>query len=244
MVAAASADATVVITPSAGYSITWNGNDGDSFTASDPAPVPDNLALTTHGSVAFADHNAALVPPHTVTNLNNGLYGNSNSWISDAAAPHFAGIRLSGLTGLSGVAWGRDNGNNLGDCCGGQLTDRSEGTYTLQITTVASPDETTPDASWTTVGNFAYSLAGGNGAPSGAFDPYFRHQYGISTTSGGAVLATGVRIIVPGGGFDLVTGTAIDEIELFAVPEPSVVTLLGMGLATFFPAYRRRRPRT
>ena len=41
---ASPAQAVLHIVPSAGYSITWNGNDGANFSASNPALAPVNLA--------------------------------------------------------------------------------------------------------------------------------------------------------------------------------------------------------
>src|SRR5690606_13590265 len=87
--------ATVVISPSAGFSITWDGNDGDNFNAANPAPVPANLA-TGAGATPFASSELGL-GIHLTSTLNDGLYGNSNSWIgNDVPGTPFAGINLGG----------------------------------------------------------------------------------------------------------------------------------------------------
>lgn len=237
--------ASVVITPSAGFNITWNGNEGDHFNAADPAPVPANLA-TAAGAAAFASSD--LGPElglafHVSSNLNDGRYGNANSWIggSFTGAP-FAGISLGNLHVLSGFAIGRDNGNNVTDVNGGQLTDRSLGLYTVQITRVAAPGSATPDTGsaatgWQTIGTLDYTANVDNTIGEG-FTSYFRHQYEI-TEGGSGVQATGLRLLVPATGVG--GGTAIDEIELFGgvVPEPATAAMALLSLGGL--ALRRRR---
>ncbi len=152
---------------------------------------------------------------HVKENLNDGFYGNSNSWIGGDDNPFapdaFAGISLSEPVQITSVAWGRDNGNNLADACGGQCTDRSTGRYTLQFTRVPDPDEQTeatgdPTTGWQTIGDITYMAAGDD------FAPYLRHEYGLSQ-DGQGILATGIRLLVPSNG--LAGGTAIDEIEVY-----------------------------
>jgi len=136
------------------------------------------------------------------------------------------------------VAWGRDNGSGAfddsspgGDCCGGQVDDRFAGLYTLQFTANGGTD-------WTTVGTLDYG-ANDDVVPGGDFTGYFRHEYGVSTDSGGPIVANGIRLLVPGIG--LGGGTDIDEIEVYGsvIPEPSSAVLLGLGVLGFL--LRRRR---
>lgn len=66
--------ADMVITPEEGYSIVWDGNEGDNFAAENPAPVPPNLA-TAAGATAIAS--GELGPElslsyHLISNLNDG----------------------------------------------------------------------------------------------------------------------------------------------------------------------------
>lgn len=221
--------AQVVVTPSPGFTIAWDGNDGDGFNAESPAPAPTNLASGV-GSVAFTSSELGPqlgIPYHVTANINDGLYGNANSWIGGdgAAPPAYAAIRLPGLATLTSFAFGRDNGNGAfddsspgTDCCGGQLNDRSLGLYTIQITRVGSPDGSLADTGdaatgWQTIGTLEY-LGNEDEEPGGGFTAYLRHEYEIAAGAGG-IQATGFRIIVPGTGVGA-GGTAIDEIELYA----------------------------
>lgn len=80
-----------------------------------------------------------------------------------------------------------------------------------------------------------YTSSGNDSILGGLFTPYFRHEYQLSF-NGQAILATGFRLDTP-------VGAAIDEIELYAIPEPATLTLLGLGLLGLGAA-RRRRKRT
>lgn len=140
-------------------------------------------------------------PNHTTNNLNNGTYGNSSSWIGNSEFS-FAGVSLPGATRVSRVAFGRDNT--------GVVTDREQGTYALQYTTVPSPNETTPDADWAPLGLVHYDPADP--------DARLRHVYEFTP-----VLATGIRIIAP-------TGNAIDEIEVYR--PPMTLSTVGGAFAT------------
>src|SRR5215218_932531 len=75
------APAQPVITNAPGYAITWDGNNGYNPTS---ASVPTNIARATQCAVAYAS--GQLGPQigaafHYVTNLNDGFYGNTKSWI-------------------------------------------------------------------------------------------------------------------------------------------------------------------
>ena len=176
--------------------------------------VATNLALT---GTAFAKDiiNGGGFPAHdSIGNLNDGLYGNDNSWIGDTAGS-FAGISFSAASTIDRIAFGRDNTGMFGD--------RAGGAYVLQYTTTPAPNAATPDGSWLTIGNIWID---GDG-----IDSADRREYGFAP-----VTATGVRLLV--GGVGVASGRAIDEFEVYAVPEPSaaaVLTLAGLGLL------RRRR---
>ena len=204
------------ITPGEGFEVTWDGNDGDHF---DPVPpdddgskVPDNLAHADGGAEAFASDEFGDI--HLIENINDGFYGNANSWIDGGADPAFSGVRFGRSVEINRVAWGRDNGNGQWDDsdagtdrCGGQCDDRDSGLYTLQFTTVSNPDETTDDADWTTIGEFNYKFSNDD-EPGGEFTSHLRHEYVVATAGGGSISATGIRILQP-------NGNAIDEIEVY-----------------------------
>ena len=190
--------------------------------------VSDNLASTSQGSTAFAYDvigGGTTYPAHTIPHLNDGAYGNSNSWIgestiavaldadiSTAYTPlvsttngNYAGVKLGSLTTITSFAFGRDNLYGDGPATGAAsgtpagYTDRVGGTYYVQVT--RSADATSPSAVWTTIGSIA--IGGGLDYPTDAR----RHQYNLSTP----VTATAMRIVVPNTSPD---NTAIDEIEI------------------------------
>jgi len=196
------APAGVTITPEAGINFGWDGNDGDFFDAPAPTNLASSVGTQIQSSFLAAGNHAE------PGNVNDGLYGNSQSWIgADGDAMPYVGIDLNGTYDLSDIAWGRDNGNNAE----GQFTDRSLGTYTVQITNQLDPATATD---WTTIGTLDY-VSSDDPVTGGGFTSYFRHQYDISRQNGSALLATGVRLLVPGSGFNSTSGTAIDELELF-----------------------------
>jgi hypothetical protein len=171
--------------------------------------VPGNLA-NAPGATAFALDELDFGGLHLIKHLNDGLYGNSNSWIGNGAigsSGPFAGINLNGLFTIDGFAFGRDNTQFY--------RDRSDGTYTVQVTTVANPGSSTPDVDWSTLGEVNISSSA------------IRKIYSITPVN-----ATGFRLLVPSTGLD--TGTAIDEIEVFGtaatVPEPSATLLFAISL--------------
>jgi len=213
----------VVLTPAPGFTITWDGNNGGFFSADVGAGPSNNVALASRGTTAFTSSDLGPVlalPYHVAANLNDGLYGNANSWISangvggSSDADPFAALRFADSVNISSIAWGRDNGNVAGDCCGGTLVDRTIGVYTLQYTTVPGPDATTAETGdaatgWANIGTVEY-LAGAEDA---TFTSYLRHRFDVAQ-SGAAIAATGLRLKVSNGQMD------IDEIEVNPVADP------------------------
>jgi hypothetical protein len=210
----------VVITPAPGFTIAWDGNNGG-FSSPDAGAGPsNNVALASNGTVAFSSSDLGPelgIPFHVAGNLNDGLYGNINSWISGSAPDPYAALRFAASVTISSIAWGRDNGFVTGDSCGGTCMDRAVGTYTLQVTRVASPDATTPDTGdaatgWESIGTVQYLP----GAEDASFTSYLRHRFDVGE-GGSAIEATGLRIKVSIGG--LGGGLAIDEIEVNPIPD-------------------------
>ena len=168
-----------------------------------------NMASAVTGGMPFAWDSYSTPPTgtHIIPHLNDLKYGNSYSWLGRANSPTlnegFIGISFDGSRVVDSVALGRDNTN--------AYTDRWQGLYTLQYTTVVSPDKDTPDASWTTIGTLDYQSAGGTNFT----NPVLRHRYDFTP-----VTATGMRLIVPEVYNDVPNGddagTCIDEIELYS----------------------------
>ena len=177
----------------------------------------DNVALWP-GSYPFAIDSLAGFPIHDFSHLNDGIYGNNNSWIGNSGAPAFAGIGFDGKFTIRSIAFGRDNT--------GTYFDRCQGLYTLQVTTVSDPNEFTPDEDWVTVG----TIQNGPFCPP---RPSLRHRYNFPP-----VEATGIRLLVPETGLQP-NGTCIDELEVYedegevltepCAPPPEELTLLKTG---------------
>ena len=180
-----------------------------------------NLA-TRPAATAFALNCIGGYTSHAIDHLNDGLYGNTNSWIG-TSANSFAGIDLGGEFSINAIAFGRDNGGGPPERPE-PYPDRWPGTYTLQYTTVGNPDETTLDADWVTIGMLTYDSAFPDSTQ------YLRHVWRFDDISG----ATGVRVITG------TSGTCIDELEVFYIPEPATAALVGAGLLALL---RRRKAR-
>lgn len=172
-----------------------------------------NLARR-NGATAFAQDLIPGYAIHQVAHLNDGIYGNDNSWIGDSADT-YAGIELKGSFLIDGLAFGSDNTGGYGD--------RWAGTYTIQYTTSATPTALTPESAWITIGAASYTDFYAHQGP-------LRHRYGFE-----AVQATGVRVKMLGGHTGIIR---IDELEVYgspvdtsAVPEPSAAMLFLPALA-------------
>ncbi len=189
---------------------------------------PDNLA-PQNGATAFAtsELGGGTYAAHQTEHLNDGIAGNSNSWIGDGPAD-FVGINLGGGEYVvDGIAFGRDSGGEAT-----QFMDRFSGSYVLEYTLADDPDASTPDSEWNLIGGVSYD---------GIFPDasgFLRHQFEFDP-----VIATGVRLHVGPNG--LASGIAIDELEVFgvAVPEPASIAIwLMLGVtATGFAVRRGRR---
>ncbi|HQL72403.1 MAG: hypothetical protein BWX88_01436 [Planctomycetes bacterium ADurb.Bin126] len=205
--------AGVVITPSAGYSISWDGNEADYFNPASPAPA--HASLTT-GATAFgsSQYGAGV---HLIANANDVYYGNSNSWLpSGSDTAPYIGINFGSLQTVGAIAFGRDNGNDP-ERSGTNFTDRSLGLYTLQYTQVSSPGTGTgvtgnPSTGWATIGTLNYA-SDDDSSKGGPFTSYYRHQYSVAQ-NGQPLEATGLRI-VPQYYSNFSSTICIDEVEAY-----------------------------
>ena len=186
--------------------------DGVAIVSEGGAYTEDNLALA-EGAVAFgsSEYGAGV---HTIAHANDGLYGNSYSWISNFTAPgeqEFIGIALAEETEVGSIAIGRNSEEDPT-----YYLDRWNGEYTLQYTNVANPDATTSDEDWTTIGTFEYLInleaEGLTDFEDGEFyAAYLRHVIEFDP-----VTATALRIIVSD------PNMCIDEFEIYAASSPKV----------------------
>ena len=155
------------------------------------------------------EHHRRLCRASEIAHLNDGLYGkDAHSWIGNSDET-FAGVNLNGSHMIGSI-------QPLAVTIRDEYTDRNAGTYTLQYTTVAHPDDATLEEDWLTIDELIYD---------GTFpadEPQLRHVYEFDP-----VEVTGVRILVSshggGGASDLI---AIDEIEVFA-PTRSAIEDIG-----------------
>ncbi len=186
--------------------------------------------------------------PHFISNINDSLYGNNESWLG--AVREFPGLESGnqtwvGVTFIEGTtiasfAFGRDNL--------GLLTDRASGSYTFQITSNAAVYSTPGAEIWTTVATLDRTAAA-------ILNPALRHLYNLETAATGVL---GFRIVTQAEtmgsigffGPDEVEifaptgdGQAIDELEIYstaAVPEPSTSLLIAAGMMAACAFTRKR----
>ena len=157
---------------------------------------PNNLARAP-GATPFAKDVLQGFPAHRIPHINDGVYGNNNSWIGNSQNSYCAVSFGAELKTVRGIAWGRDNT--------GTFSDRTLGNYTVQYTTTPNPSAATPESAWVTVGSINYT------GPSGTLFslPSRRHRFNFAPVD-----ATGVRLICPGSGVG--SGACVDELELYA----------------------------
>jgi hypothetical protein len=179
-----------------------------------PGMAPDNLARTGTAfaqDLIFGGGHAS----HEIAHLNDGWYGNPNSWIgnNNAGLSSFAGVALSAPASIDRIAFGRSNVSTGDPCGGGVCTDRSLGNYTIQYTTVAAPNATTPNGNWVAISNLTYDGA----TPT----PHLRHLYEFPAVDN----VTGIRIVVSNGQI------GIDELEIYGQDDADIA--LGAKLTRF-----------
>ena len=166
--------------------IRWDGNVARYLDEPAPFYMERNVARRP-GVKAIAKNVLSGSPAHTIAHLNDGIYGNGNSWVGNSANS-WAGLDLGRRTRLTAFAFGRDNTAN-------GLTDRTSGRYRIQYTQASPVDA---GSGWKNIGDIVFTNPT---APSSR-----RHLFTLIPP----VKATGFRIIAPSGG-------CIDEIELYDV---------------------------
>ena len=144
--------------------------------------APGNLAGTSAGAVPFSSSELGAelgIPFHRSVNINDEVYGNSNSWIGGDANPYprpFVGVALNSPSTIESLAFGRSNLTSGDPCAGGVCTDRTLGLYELQYTTEPGPAAATPDASWVSIATLDYQSAGGGNFT----QPHARHRFNFA----------------------------------------------------------------
>ncbi|MCA9226854.1 MAG: DUF1553 domain-containing protein, partial [Planctomycetales bacterium] len=82
------------------------------YSAAEPTK---NVALASHGSVATSSGNVSETGIHQLRHINDGLYGNDHSWISDQYGGGWVQIELPTVTEVDRVVWGRDRNGKFPD---------------------------------------------------------------------------------------------------------------------------------
>jgi hypothetical protein len=95
--------------------------------STDGPDAAHNYALAARGAKATASSLLPGYPIHQVHHLNDGLFGNSHSWISRERGSGWTQIELAAPATISRVVWGRDRD--------GQFVDRLANEYRLELST-------------------------------------------------------------------------------------------------------------
>jgi hypothetical protein len=77
--------------------------------------IPHNVALASAGAKAMASSTLPGYDIHKLQHINDGLYGNSHSWISNETGRGWVEIELAQKSAISRITWGRDQKGNFGD---------------------------------------------------------------------------------------------------------------------------------
>lgn len=95
----------------------------DEFEIFTDNPNPKNVALSTQGTRVTASGSRES-GSHRLQHVNDGVYGNGHSWMSDTAGRGWVQFELPALTRISKIVWGRDRE--------GVFSDRTPTAYTLE----------------------------------------------------------------------------------------------------------------
>ena len=108
----------------------------------------ENVALSSSGAKATCSSSLPGYEIHKLEHVNDGLVGNSHSWISDEPLRGWIQIELPEVTRINRIEWGRDRE--------GLFADRVATQYTIEV--AVEPDQ------WTTVASSADRLPFGEAA--------------------------------------------------------------------------------
>jgi hypothetical protein len=195
-------NAGLKISRATGFNVTWDGGDGDFYSAGSPALAPSNAALAALGVDVITTSNT-----NQASALNDGRYGSESSW-SPAPADTSPSVilRFNQTVPVASIAWSRDNGNTNEPACGGTCADRALGNYTVQYTLAPNPaaglgSSTNPTNGWVTVATVQYL------STQPGFTPCRRHRFNCALTNGNPLFATGIRL-------KITRTNTLDEIEV------------------------------
>jgi len=178
-------------------------------------PMQKNVALAANGGVAFSQDHIADAGSRTfeAARVNDGLYAvlpfvTQEPWIAGTTGQSFVGVKLAEPTSIDKIAFE------------GQFSNRVNGTYEFQFTRddftgvdLSEPASEVAAMTWETIGIFQVA--------DNDFD--LRRMFSFDRVHG----VTGVRVLVNTSGSQI----AISELEVWqAVPEPSTVLLMGLGV--------------
>lgn len=98
-----------------------------------------NVALARDGTVSGSSGNIIVADRHDLKHLNDGLYGNSRSWMSDVKADGWVTLEFPEEHLIERVVWGRDRE--------GKFTDRLTTKYLIEVAGAAGEWHSVADSS-------------------------------------------------------------------------------------------------
>jgi hypothetical protein len=98
----------------------------------------ENIALASAGAVATSSGDTIVADRHDLKHLNDGLYGNARSWMSNQTGKGWVVVTFAREHQVERVVWGRDRE--------GQFTDRLALDYTVEIADASGDWRSVADA--------------------------------------------------------------------------------------------------